>query len=112
MYLTSEGVDTTLAFVVKHAAPGSAIVFDYVYQAVLDGIQKQSEITNIRRYRFMIGEGLTFGIPEGAAETFLQARSFQQVQDVTTEELKAAYFTGKNANRKVVGGYGIAIGMV
>jgi methyltransferase (TIGR00027 family) len=112
MYLTPEGVDTTLAFVVNHAAPGSAIVFDYVYQAVLDGTQKQNEITNIRRYRFMTGEGLTFGIPEGAAETFLQARGFQQVQDVTTEELKAAYFTGKNANRKVVGGYGIAIGKV
>jgi len=27
-------------------------------------------------------------------------------------ELKAAYFTGKNASRKVVGGYGIVIGKV
>lgn len=112
MYLEPDAVDTTLAFIVKNAAPGSAVVFDYLYQAVLDGVQKQSEISNMRRYRFMTGEGLTFGILEGAAETFLQARGFQQVQDVTTEELKAAYFTGKNANRKVVGGYGIAIGKV
>jgi methyltransferase (TIGR00027 family) len=112
MYLTPEGVDTTLAFVVKNAAPGSAIVFDYVYQAVLDGAQKQNEITNMRRYRFMTGEGLTFSIPEGIVGAFLQQRGFQSVKDVNTEDLKAAYFTGKNASRKVVGGYGIVIGTV
>jgi methyltransferase (TIGR00027 family) len=112
MYLTTEAIDVTLAFIVKSAAPGSAIVFDYVYRAVLDGIQKQSEISGMRRYRFMTGEGLTFGIPEGTAEAFLRAHGFQQVKDVTTDELKAAYFTGKNAGRKVAGGYGIVIGKV
>jgi O-methyltransferase involved in polyketide biosynthesis len=110
MYLTPEGVDATLAFVVHHAAPGSAIVFDYIYQAVLDGIQRQNEITNIRRYRFMTGEGLTFGIPEGSAESFLRQRGFQQVIDINTQTLKTTYYTGKNADRKVVGGYGIVIG--
>jgi len=112
MYLTPAGVDSTLAFIVKNTAPGSAIIFDYVYQAVLDGIQKQSEISSIRRYRFMTGEGLTFGIAEGTAEAFLKVRGFQQANDVTADELKAAYFTGKNASRKVVGGYGIVIGEV
>jgi methyltransferase (TIGR00027 family) len=112
MYLTSEAVDATLAFIVMKSAPGSAVVFDYVYQAALDGILKHVEISNMRRYRFMTGEGLTFGIPEGTAEAFLRRRGFQQVQDVTTNELKAAYFTGKNANRRVMDGYGIAIGRV
>jgi methyltransferase (TIGR00027 family) len=112
MYLTAEAVDATLAFVVKNAAPGSAIVFDYVYQAVLEGIQNQSEISGMRRYRFMTGEGLSFGIPEGSVCEFLQARGFHQVNDVNTAQLKKAYFTGKNANRKVVGGYGIVIGKV
>lgn len=112
MYLTSEGVDTTLAFIVRHAAPGSEVVFDYLYKAVLDGVQKHTEVINMRRYRFMTGEELTFGIPKGSAETFLRARGFQQVKDVSMDELKAAYFTGKNANRKLVGGYGIAIGKV
>jgi O-methyltransferase involved in polyketide biosynthesis len=77
-----------------------AVVFDYVYQAVLYGIQKQSEISNMRRYRFMTGEGLTFGIPEETVGRFLQGHGFKQAKDVTCEELKAAYFTGKNANRK------------
>ncbi len=112
MYLTLAGVDATLDFIVKNSTPGSAVVFDYVYQAVLEGIQKQNEISNMRRYRFMTGEGLTFGIPQGRAGAFLQARGFLQVKDVTTEELKTAYFTGKNAKRKVAGGYGIVVGRV
>lgn len=112
MYLTPEGVAATLAFIAKNTAPGSAVVFDYVYQSVLDGIQKHVEISNMRRYRFMTGERLTFGIPEGAVETYLQARGFQQVIDVSMAELKAIYFTGKNAKRNMMGGYGIVIGKV
>jgi len=112
MYLTPAGVDATLAFIVKSAAPGSGIVFDYVYQAVLDGIQKQSEISGMRRYRFMTGEGLTFGISEGMAEAFLRERGFQQIKEVNANDLIAAYFQGKNASRKVTGGYGIVVGKV
>jgi methyltransferase (TIGR00027 family) len=112
MYLTPIGVDSTLAFIHQFSATGSAVVFDYVYQAVLEGVKKQSEISGMRRYRFMTGEGLTFGIPEGTVEAFLRMRGFQQVKDVTMDDLKAAYFIGKNASRKVAGGYGIVIGKV
>lgn len=112
MYLTNDAIDTTLAFVVRHSEPGSAIVFDYVYRSVLDGIQKHSEISRMHRYRFMTGEGLTFGILEGTVETFLKERGFQQVKDVNVDYLKATYFTGKNAGRAVAGGYGIVIGKI
>ena len=66
----------------------------------------------MRRYRFMTSEGLTFDIPEGTVGAILQQRGFKSVKDVNAEALKATYFTGKNASRKVVGGYGIAIGTV
>ena len=112
MYLTAEAVDATLAFVVRHAGRGSAIVFDYIYQAMLDGTQKQSEVANMRRYRFLSGEGLTFGIAEGQVQAFLQARGFRQVKDVNAADLKRLYFTGPNAGRQVAGGYGIAIATV
>jgi methyltransferase (TIGR00027 family) len=111
MYLTREAVDATLAFVVHRSGAGSAIVFDYIYQAVLDA-QKHGEIKNMRRYRFMTGEGLTFGIAEGTLETFLKQRGFQCVKDIGVEDLRAAYFSGKNAGRAIAGGYGIAIGTV
>ena len=112
MYLTDEAVDATLHFVTNHAGQGSAIVFDYIYRDVLNGVRKQNEVSNMRRYRFMTGEGLTFGIPEGEVGSFLKARGFRQVKDVNAGDLKAAYFTGKNSNRNIVGGYGIVIGTI
>ncbi len=111
MYLTGEAVDSTLAFVVNHSGAGSAIVFDYIYRSVLEGIQKHSEVGGMRRYRFMTGEGLTFGIPEEAVAVFLQERGFRHVKDVHPDDLKAAYFTGRNAGRAVAGGYGIVVAM-
>jgi methyltransferase (TIGR00027 family) len=112
MYLNNEAVDTTLDFVVKRSGRGTAIVFDYIYQYVLEGIQQQNEVNNMRRYRFMTGEGLTFGIPEGTVEMFLKERGFRQVKDINAEDLKTMYLTGRNARRAVVGGYGIVIGRV
>jgi methyltransferase (TIGR00027 family) len=112
MYLTPEAVDSTLTFVATHAAGGSAIVFDYLYREVLTGQQKQNEVGNMRRYRFMTGEGLTFGIAAGQIETFLRARGFTEIRDIDAQGLKDAYFHGVNASRKVVGGYGIVVGVV
>ena len=110
MYLNADTVDETLAFVAKSSGPGSAIIFDYVYQGVLNGIQKHREIINMRRYRFMTGEGITFGIPEGTIEVFLMQRGFQSVKDVSMDGLKAAYFIGNNKERAVIDGYGLVIG--
>jgi methyltransferase (TIGR00027 family) len=112
MYLSSEAVDNTLKFVTEYSPSGSAIVFDYVYRKVLDGIQKQNEISNMRRYRFMTGEGMTFGVEEGEIEEFLKSRGFHKVRDMNTNGLKQTYFTGKNAGRKISPGYGIVVAEV
>jgi methyltransferase (TIGR00027 family) len=112
MYLTAEGVDETLRFVVQHSAPGSAIVFDYIHRLVLDGVQKHGEVSNMRRYRFMTGEGLTFGIEEGTVESFLKERGFRQVRDMDANGLRQAYFTGKNTGRKIASGYEIVVAEV
>ena len=112
IYLTAEAVDATLNFIVWNSAPGSAIVFDYIYRQALDGRQKPSEVSSMQRYRFMSGEGLSFGIPEGSVEVFLRDRGFTQVDDMNAAGLKQAYFTGVNAVRKVSGGYGIVIGKI
>jgi len=106
-YLTSEAVDSTLAFVVRHSGVGSSIIFDYIYTSVLDGTVRHGEVTRMQRYRRMTGEGLTFGIPEGTVEEFLRQRGFDQVQEASSQELKQAYFTGVNQDRQVAGGYAI-----
>ncbi len=105
-------MNSTLDFVVQHSGPGSAIVFDYLYRSLLDGVQKQNEIDNMRRYRFMTGEGLTFGIPEGMITSFLEERGFASVKDVNADDLKAAYCTGRKTGRAIAGGYGIALARI
>jgi methyltransferase (TIGR00027 family) len=112
MYLTPEAVDNTLRFVVQHSAPGSAIVFDYLYRLVLDGVQKHGEVSNMRRYRFMTGEGLTFGIEEGMVESFLEKRGFHLVRDINADGLRQTYCIGPNARRKIASGYGIVVAEV
>ncbi len=112
MYLSSDAVDDTLKFVTQHSGPGSAIVFDYIYREALEGVQKHGEISNMRRYRFMTGEGLTFGIEEGQIEPFLHERGFRKATDMGAEGLKRVYFTGENAGRKIASGYGIVVAEV
>jgi methyltransferase (TIGR00027 family) len=112
MYLTAEAVDATLNFVAHNSSPGSAIIFDYIYRQALDGSQKPSEVNSMQRYRFMSGEGLTFGIAEGSVEDFLKGRGFNQAVNMDAAGLKQAYFTGINVSRKIAGRYGIATGIV
>jgi methyltransferase (TIGR00027 family) len=106
-YLTPEAVDNTLAFVAQKSGPGSSIVFDYIDLSVLQAPGRHGEVRNLRRYRGLTGEGITFGIPDGKIEAYLIARGFEQVKNVGHAELHRLYFTGKRQERKVVPSYGI-----
>ncbi len=112
MYLTPEAVDGTLRFIRQHSAPGSQVVFDYIYSALLDGSVRHGEVSRMRRARRFSGEGLTLSIPEGKAQEFLEQRGFSSVKDMPSEALHERYFTGPNARRKVAWGYGIVSGEV
>lgn len=57
-------MDATLAFVARNFAPGSKIIFDYMYTSLLGGVAGHGEIRNLHHYRRFSGEDLTFGIPE------------------------------------------------
>ncbi len=107
-YLTPEAVDGTLAFVAQNSGAGSSIIFDYIYTSLLDGTVKHGEVSGMRRYRRFTGEGLTFGIPEGTIEGFLEQRGFCRVVNATHVDLERAYCTGANHGRQVAGGYAIA----
>ena len=75
MYLDAPAVDATLAFVFHHSTPGSAVVFDYMYQAVLDGrVKGHSEVSSMRRYRGFSNEVLGFGIALGAFHKWITER--------------------------------------
>jgi methyltransferase (TIGR00027 family) len=108
MYLTSDAVDSTLRFIAQNSGSGSQVIFDYIYTALMDGTVRHGEVSRMRRARRVSGEGLTFAIPEGKVQEFMEKRGFTNVVDVTSEELHRLYFSGPNSRRKVAWGYGIA----
>lgn len=111
-YLDSAAVDNTLAFIAKHSAPGSSVIFDYIDEAVLEGATNHGEIKGMKRYRGMTGEDLRFGIPVEQIALFMGQRGFGQVQNICSDQLKTLYFTGKNQSRNVMSGYAIVSGVV
>lgn len=106
-YLTAAAVEATLAFIRQNAAPGSSVVFDYIYADALRAAHQRSEVVRMQRSRRFTGEGLTFGIEKGEIENFLTARGYTHIKNVTSQDLKAAYFNGVNQERAVAEVYAI-----
>ena len=107
-YLTAEAVDETLAFVVNNSPEGSSIIFNYSVEPVGDGPSdpEMSCWTLKKRQEWLknqatIGEPFTFGIPEGGVEDFLSKRGFHQVVNATCKDMRNAFATGSNSNRKL-----------
>jgi methyltransferase (TIGR00027 family) len=106
-FLTAEGVDNTLAFIARHSGSGSAVIFDYFYSEVFSD-PSNSYAKALRRAAQLSGEEYMFGIERGRIEPFLSQRGFKDVHNMTLEDLKQLYFTGKNAGRVVPRGIAIA----
>ncbi|MCP4694483.1 MAG: class I SAM-dependent methyltransferase [Desulfobacterales bacterium] len=100
-YIPEEEVDDTLAFIANHSGAGSVVVFDYFPSSVPDGTCELTEAVNLKKYVEEKGEPLQFGIPDGGAKKFLAQRGFQDVEIVTSDQYKKAYFKGVNADRPV-----------
>jgi O-methyltransferase involved in polyketide biosynthesis len=105
-------VDDTLSFIANHSGAGSSVIFDYMYPTLLDGTIKRGEVDNMRNKRWVSGEMLVFGIPEGCVTEFLEQRGFTDVLDADHTFLHERYFTGSNQKRTVAYGYAIASAVV
>ncbi len=101
MYITADAVDETLAFVAENSGTGSSIIFNYIFQSVVDGTSEVEYADKIRKSYEQRGEPLSFGIKEGIIEEFLSKRGFHQVKNVTGDFFKNTYFKEKNQSRKV-----------
>jgi methyltransferase (TIGR00027 family) len=107
-YLTAEAVDETLAFVANNSPGGSSIIFNYSVEPVGDGPSDPdlSGWTLKKRHEWLenqalVGEPFTFGIPEGGVEDFLGKRGFCQIVNVTCKDMRNAFATGSNSERKL-----------
>lgn len=111
-YLTDDAVERLLNFVRTQSGAGSAIVFDYVDKAVVSGEKPHAEIRSTNLYGRFGGESIQFGIPLQEAQAWLEAHGFVNVENTPSLALHKRYFTGENAARQVVDGYGILFGRV
>jgi methyltransferase (TIGR00027 family) len=96
MYLSAEAVNSTLTFIQSCAAPGSQVVFDYLYASVLRQENRYYGEQEIYRLVFRSGEGWTFGLEEGEAEPFLAARGFEMLAHYTPVELETRFLTAED----------------
>lgn len=93
MYLSAQAVDDTLAFIQKHAARDSQVVFDYIYASVLRRENRYYGEQGIFETVAKTGEGWTFGLEEGEVEPFLAARGFEILAHYTPVKLEKLYLT-------------------
>lgn len=85
----------------RNSGEGSSIIFNYVFQSVIDGTCKLEYANKVRKAHERTVEPFKFGIAEGTIDEFLSSRGFHQVKNVTGEYFKDAYFKGVNQNREV-----------
>lgn len=101
MYIPPKAVDETLSFIVNNSAKGSAVLFDYFLESVVDGTCESEAGKNMRQFAAEQGEPFQFGIEKGNVEAFLVERGFSQIRNVTSDDYKRAYFHGVNKDRAV-----------
>jgi methyltransferase (TIGR00027 family) len=87
VYLTREGADATLAFIARHAAPGSIVVFDSMDSAALAGAGS----TGLRFFTSAMGEKVTFGIALGEIVAWLESRGFTGVEIFGHDAMQRTY---------------------
>ena len=84
-YLTAEGVDDTLAFIAHHSGPGSAVIFDYFYNEILQGHETKSS----GAYAGW-AENLPLESMKAQAEQFLTRRGFSDIRHADARRVKNA----------------------
>ena len=104
VYISAGAVDETLSFVANNSGQGSSIIFNYVFQSVIDGTYDLGVWKKEFDLEFFVkcGEPWTFGIEEGAIDEFLSKRGFYQINNATADFMKSTYFKGVNQSRKVL----------
>ena len=106
-HLRAEEVDSTLDFVVNNSGRGSSVIFDYIYQSIMDGTNEW-KWTKKWQSGFKRSDGHPpFGIEEGNTEAFLSKRGFYNVTDVSGEFLKNEYIKDKDRGRETFTLWGI-----
>jgi methyltransferase (TIGR00027 family) len=100
-YITAKAVDETLTFVSLRSGIGSSIVFDYILKSVVQGSCQLEGATSEFTYMAKTSEPFILGIQQSDIKSFLYERGFGSVKDVGADDLKKAYFKGRDENLRI-----------
>ena len=96
MYLEPETIDATFRMIAEAAGPGSVLVFDYAYAAVIAGDASAYGAAGLAQQVSRTGEAWRFGIAKGAVAEFLARYHFAVVDEASPEALEQRCFTDES----------------
>jgi methyltransferase (TIGR00027 family) len=91
MYLTPEAVDQVLSFIKHNSGPGSSIVFDYIFQSMVEGKCDYYGARESTNQVMKANEPYTFGIDEGNIKQYLEKRGYRFIEEFTPDRLEKMY---------------------
>jgi methyltransferase (TIGR00027 family) len=90
-YLSDAAVARLFAFVARHTSSGTSIVFDYIFQEMVEGDDSAYGARQIKKRLNGLGEPLRFGIPAGGAASFVERFGLTLISDLHPDELARRY---------------------
>lgn len=96
-YLTKDAVSELLSVVSSNSCKGSAIVFDYLFESMVDGRVTSPLTTKLLDFQLKKGEPYIFGLPEDAPADFIKSKGFSFIRNFPASKIKEMYF--QNINR-------------
>lgn len=97
MYVAEAGVGATLDFIRRHSAPGSLVVYDYIWRRVAEGDYAGLYAAGkVARGVASLGEPFVTGWTPAEAGSFAQAHGLAVLENLDTAELTRRYLTGSD----------------
>ena len=96
MYLSESANDETFKLIHDYSAPGSLIVFDYIYASVLRRELKYYGESAIYKRVKKDNESWAFGIEEGGIERFLNSYNFHVLEHLDSKVIENKYFNDES----------------
>ena len=94
MYLDESAVEETFSLIARLGAPGSLVLFDYIYSSVLRHEERYYGEEDMHKNVKDVGEPWGFGIDEGTVEAYLSEKNLRILEELDSAELERRYFTG------------------
>lgn len=107
MFLDPTSIDNLFKEISNYCGKDSIIVFDYLYDSVLNDETGHGE--EVTKTVSSLGEEYKFGIQKGRVEKFASQYGFELLDEFNADRLQNEFFSKKSDNNKPIDLYSIVI---